>query len=114
MVIPIHLLLEIVKYTKYNDLRAIILINVGIYINRDYLARLKIKEIGLKGGNIEIYLKTISYLIKNKIVDYYKIFVFSTNLSVVKFLVDKGANIDSIDLEYCNKIVKNYIQQLKN
>ena len=86
--VPIHLLLEIVKH---NEVTNVILINQGIYINRDYLARLKIKECGLKYGDFDIYINIKQYLIKNEIVDYQEIFVFSAeigNLLVVKFLYD--------------------------
>ena len=103
MAIPIYLILEIVKYTKFQvTIINFSLINEDTYINKDYLGILKLKELGLKGGNFDIYNKITNVtgygydilIQKNKIICYSHILVCSSQhglLNVVKFLVESGA-----------------------
>ena len=121
MGIPVQLILNIIKYLELSSIINFGLINRDtrdIYSNnKDYLGRLKLKEIGLKGGNLEIYTKIKCNIIKNKKIKYSNIYTFSCVyglLNVVKFLEECGVDIPYQPLTTLTLIAENgHLQVMK-
>ena len=105
--IPIHLILEIVKFLDIKYIINFSLINEYTYTiylnNKNYLGKLKLKECGMKGkgGDLYIYNKIISskpympynLIEKRRKIIYSYILIYSAEngyLSVVKYLVSMG------------------------
>ena len=125
MVVPVHLLLEILKYNNVQTINNFGLINKYNFIiysnNKDYLSRFKLKEYGLHKGDFHIYNKIIKYkfiINENGIIDYTEIVLSSADenhLDVLKYLIDLGYNDNDNYLSNENlEILKILIDSLDN
>ena len=99
---PVHLLLDVLKFLKVKTIISFSLINEDTFIiylnNKDYLARLKLKECGLSGGNFNIYINIEIHLpLKKEKINYYNILTKNAAngyIPVVKYLVELGVDIN--------------------
>ena len=95
MVLPVQLITGILKFTEVSDIINFSLINEDTFItycnNKDYIARIKLKECGMqsKSGTFYIYTKIKIFLQKGKVVNYSNILSKNAKngLQIVKFLV---------------------------